>query len=226
MKGQISAAVFDAYGTLFDVHSAAAKLAPQLGDKADPLSATWRQKQLEYTWLRSLMGRHADFWQVTQDALDFALASVEIADPELRQALLDMYAALEPYPEVKAVLRKLRKQGIKTAILSNGAPEMLNAAVAHAGLTDLLDDVLSVEPMKVYKPAPVVYRIPSVRLGIADENIAFMTANAWDAAGASAGGLRVVWVNRFGQPEEVLPAGPERELHSLDALPKTLGTPT
>lgn len=225
MKGEIKAAVFDAYGTLFDVHSAAAKLAPRLGDKADALSATWRDKQLEYTWLRSLMGRHADFLQVTTDALDYAMARVELEDADLRQALLDMYMTLDAYPEVKSVLQKLRKQGIKTAILSNGSPEMLKAAVDHAGLSDLLDDVLSVEPMKVFKPAPVVYRVPGVRLALADEQIAFMTSNTWDAAGASSGGLRVVWINRFGQPREVLPAGPDVELSSLDDLPKTLGRP-
>lgn len=222
MKGEIKAAVFDAYGTLFDVHSAANRLAPRLGDKAGALSEVWRVKQLEYTWLRSLMGRHADFWQVTQDALDYAMAKVELEDADLRQALLEMYLSLEPYPEVKAVLRKLRKAGIKTAILSNGSPEMLSAATKSAGLRELLDDVLSVEPMKVFKPAPVVYRLPSVRLGISDREIAFMTSNAWDAAGAASGGLRVVWVNRLAQPPERLPHGPERTLDSLTDLPKLL----
>ena len=222
MHGSIEVAVFDAYGTLFDVHAATRALASELGDRMEPLSRLWRQKQLEYTWLRSLMRAHADFWQVTEDALDYALAATGGPDDPLRQRLLDLYLTLDAYPEVKDVLTKLRAGGLKTAILSNGSPKMLQAAVDHAGLDELLDDILSVEPMQTFKPTPVVYRLPSVRFGVLDRHVAFMTANAWDAAGASEAGLRVVWVNRFAQPPERLPTQPEAEISDLGQLPDVL----
>jgi len=219
----IDACVFDAYGTLFDVHSAAARCRPALGDKADAVSGTWRDKQLQYTWLRSLMGRHVDFWRVTGDALDYALETHGIDDAELRQRLMDCYLALAPYAEVAETLARLKTAGIKRAILSNGAPGMLDAAVKSAGLGDLLDAVLSVEEIGVYKPHPTVYRLAVDHLGVAAERIAFMSSNAWDASGAAAYGFNVAWVNRFGQRRERLPGAPKAEIKTLAELPALLG---
>jgi 2-haloacid dehalogenase len=183
----------------------------------------WRQKQLEYSWLRSLMNAHADFWQVTRDALDFALSAAGNDDPALRDTLLDLYLSLAPYPEVKSVLSALKHAGYRRAVLSNGAPAMLDAAVRSAGLDDLLNDVLSVEEVGVFKPAPAVYGIAVDRLGLAPQEICFLSSNAWDAAGAAYFGFRVVWVNRFGQVRERLPGKPLHELKTLDALPGLLG---
>jgi 2-haloacid dehalogenase len=219
----VKACVFDAYGTLFDVFSVAAGVRQAIGDKADTVTAMWRQKQLEYSWLRSLMNAHADFWQVTRDALDFALSAAGNDDPALRDTLLDLYLSLAPYPEVKSVLSALKSAGYRRAVLSNGAPAMLDAAVRSAGLDDLLDDVLSVEEVGVFKPAPAVYGIAVDRLGLAPQEICFLSSNAWDAAGAAYFGFRVVWVNRFGQVRERLPGKPLHELKTLDALPGLLG---
>ena len=215
----IDACVFDAYGTLFDVHSAAAACRDALGDKADALSALWRQKQLEYTWLRSLMGAHGDFAAVTADGLDYALRHVGLDDPGLRRRLLDVYRRLQAFPEVPATLAALRRAGFKTAILSNGTPEMLTSAVTHAGISPLLDHLLSVEEVGIYKPHPSVYALAVERLGVAAERICFLSSNGWDAAGAACFGFRVLWVNRYRQPREVLPAGPEAEIADLSALP-------
>lgn len=219
----IQACVFDAYGTLFDVHSAAARCRDALGAKADPLSDTWRQKQLQYTWLRSLMGAHVDFWQVTGDALDYAMAAVELDDPAMRKRLMDLYLELDAYPEVPAVLQRLKAGGLATAVLSNGAPKMLDAAVRSAGLDDRLDHVLSIEDVGIYKPDPRVYQLAADRLGVKPAQICFMSSNAWDAFGASHFGFRVAWVNRFGQPPERLPGRPDAEIADLDALPPLLG---
>lgn len=219
----IEACVFDAYGTLFDVFSVADGVRTAVGDKADAVTAMWRQKQLEYSWLRSLMGAHADFWQLTRDALDYALSAAGNDDPALRDRLLDLYLHLSPYPEVSTILGTLKKAGVRRAILSNGAPAMLDAAVASAGLGDLLDAVLSVEDVGIFKPAPAVYRLATDRFGCGPEDICFMSSNAWDAAGAAHFGFRVVWVNRFGQTRERLPGKPEREIASLAALPGLLG---
>ncbi|MEX0760403.1 MAG: haloacid dehalogenase type II [Tistlia sp.] len=219
----IGACVCDAYGTLFDVHSAAGREAAALGDKAKALSASWRQKQLEYTWLRSLMGRHADFWQVTGEALDYAMALHGIADPALRERLLQLYRSLEAYPDVRPALERLRAGGIRTAILSNGEPSMLSDAVAHAGIADLLDDVQSVESVGIFKPDPRVYRLSVERLGVPAARIAFVSTNAWDAAGAGYFGFRVAWMNRFGLPDERLGNSPDAVIEGLDALPALLG---
>jgi 2-haloacid dehalogenase len=216
----IKACVFDAYGTLFDVSSAAARCREELGDRWQALSDTWRQKQLQYTWLRSLMGRHADFWQVTADALDFAMATHGLANEGLRSRLMDLYLSLDAYPEVRAVLKALKGRGLKTAILSNGTPKMLAAAVESAGIGASLDAVLSVEEVGVFKPHPSVYRLGAERLGVAAGEIAFQSSNAWDAAGAAAFGYRVAWINRFRQAPERLPGRPDVELQSLHALPE------
>ena len=218
----IGACVFDAYGTLFDVAAAAARCRDDLGDKAAPLAALWRTKQLEYTWLRSLMDEYVDFWQVTGDGLDYAMATLGIGD-DLRPRLMDLYMRLDAYGEVKDVLSGLKAADIKTAILSNGAPSMLEAAVKNAGIDDLLDDVLSVDSIGIYKPHPRVYQMAVDGLDVPAGRICFMSSNAWDVAGAANFGFRVVWVNRFGQQRERLPGAYEHEISTLAELPALLG---
>jgi 2-haloacid dehalogenase len=222
----IDACVFDAYGTLFDVSAAAARHRAEIGDSWERFSALWRQKQVEYTWLRSLMGVHADFWQVTADALDYALVStgLEASAPERRAGslharLMEVYRVLDAYADAAATLRALRDQGFRTAVLSNGAPSMLEAAVEKAGLGPLLDAVLSIEAIGIYKPHPSVYRLAVERLEVEAPRICFVTANGWDAAGAAQYGFRVAWINRLGHPPERLPAGPEIEIAALGELP-------
>ncbi|MDH3713639.1 MAG: haloacid dehalogenase type II [Gammaproteobacteria bacterium] len=214
----ITACVFDAYGTLFDVHSAVARHSDAMGNVGDRVSQMWRTKQLEYTWLRSLMGRHADFWQVTGDALDYALNAFDIGDKTLRDSLMDAYLTLSPYPEVRDVLSQLKQRGVQLAILSNGAPNMLGVAVASAEIADLLDEVLSVEDVGIYKPDPRVYQLAVDRLQITPEQISFQSSNAWDAVGAAAFGFKVAWVNRFAQHRERLPAQPQAEIRTLAEL--------
>lgn len=221
--GGIKACVFDAYGTLFDVNAAAQHCAGELGDKWQPLANLWRLRQLEYTWLRSLMGAYVDFWQITAEALDFAMASLDIADNGMRQRLLDLYLQLDAYPEVPAVLQALKAGGFKTAVLSNGSPEMLRSAVDNAGIGDSLDAVLSVHELGIFKPAPAVYQLAVDRLGVAAAEVSFQSSNAWDAHAASHFGFRVAWINRFGQARERLPGAPDAELSDLNALLPTLG---
>ncbi|HEX2479767.1 MAG TPA: haloacid dehalogenase type II [Geminicoccaceae bacterium] len=218
----IEACVFDAYGTLFDVHSAVARLGARVGERADALSQLWRTKQLEYTWLRALIGRHADFWQVTGDALDYALARTGV-DATLREPLLQAYRGLDAYPEVPDALRRLRAGGLKIAILSNGEPKMLGVAARSAGIAELLDAILSVEEVGIFKPHPKVYQLAPNRLGVRPDQIAFQSSNAWDVSGAAAFGLRAVWINRQGAPPERLPGAAEHELRDLSGLPALLG---
>ena len=219
----VQACVFDAYGTLFDFASAARGCADVLGDGIDRLTALWRDKQLQYTWLRALQGRHADFWQVTGDALDFALATLGIDKPGLRGRLMDLYLRLDAFPEVPDVLRRLKKAGMRTAILSNGSPTMLDAVVKSSGLGALLDAVLSVEAVGVYKPHPKVYQLAVDRLAVPAAAIAFQSSNAWDAYAASAFGMRVVWCNRYAAQPERLPGAPDRTVRSLAELPSLVG---
>jgi 2-haloacid dehalogenase len=218
----VRACVFDAYGTLFDFGSAAARCADALGDRTAAVTSLWRDKQLQYAWLRSLQGLHADFWQVTGDALDFTLETLGIADKGVRDRLMGLYLTLECFPEVPQVLRRLKEQGYATAILSNGSPTMLAAVVAGADLGGLLDHVLSIEDVGVYKTHPKVYQMSVDRLGVAASSMAFMSSNAWDAHAASAFGMRVVWCNRYGQRRERLPGTPDREIRSLAELPALL----
>lgn len=213
------AAVFDAYGTLFDVASAAERAKESLGTKWQQLAELWRAKQLQYTWLRSLMGKHADFWRVTGDALDFAMESLGVDDRDLRQRLMALYERLGAYPDARPALERLRAMGLKLAILSNGAPRMLAAAAETAGLAPLLDEVISIEDVAVYKPSPAVYRLAPDRLGLWPAEIAFVSANGWDACGARVSGLRVAWCNRAGQPRERIPDPPDVEIRSLAELP-------
>ncbi|HTP82378.1 MAG TPA: haloacid dehalogenase type II [Alphaproteobacteria bacterium] len=219
----IDACVFDAYGTLFDTGSAAARCKEALGADWTTVSDLWRRKQLEYSWLRSLMGRHADFWHVTGESLDYALALAKRTDPVLRAMLMQQYLSLDPYPEAEEALRRLKAKGMKTAVLSNGTPTMLTAAVNSSGLSALIDAALSVEAVGIYKPHPSVYQVAVDKLGVAAARICFLSSNGWDAAGAAAFGFRVVWVNRNGAPTENLPAMPERQITSLAQLPALLG---
>ena len=218
----IKAFVFDAYGTLFDYASAAAGCRDVLGDRVGPLTALWRDKQLQYTWLRSLQGRHTDFWQVTGDALDFALEAEGIGDLGLRARLMNLYLTLDMFPEVRDTLRALKAAGFKTAILSNGSPAMLAAAVRHAAIGEFLDEILSVEAVGVFKPHPKVYQLAVDRLGVAAGAISFQSSNAWDAYAASAFGMHVVWCNRYNQSQERLPGKPDHEVRSLADLPALL----
>jgi 2-haloacid dehalogenase len=215
----IGACVFDAYGTILDFASAAARCRDVLGEETARLTALWRDKQLQYTWLRAAQGRHADFWQVTGEALDFALDTLGRDDAGLRDRLMQLYLALEPFPEVPAMLRELRSAGFATAILSNGTPEMLAAAIDNAGLAGLFDHVLSVEMVGVFKPHPKVYQLACDRLGMAADRIAFLSSNGWDAHAAAAFGMRALWCNRSGQKRDRLPGSLEREIGSLAEVP-------
>lgn len=221
--GGIRACVFDAYGTLFDYASAAAGCRDELGDELDRLTLLWREKQLQYSWLRALEGRHADFWQVTGDALDFAMQTLGLADRALRERLMTLYLRLDVFPEVPEMLQQLRAKGLKTAILSNGSPNMLRAVVENARIANLIDAVLSVEEVGVYKPHPKVYQLAVDRLGFGPRAISFQSSNSWDAYAASAFGMRVVWCNRYGQQREQLPGDPDRVIWTLAAFPEMVG---
>lgn len=218
----IRACVFDAYGTLFDFASAAAGCADVLGDRTGPLTTLWRDKQLQYSWLRGLQGNYVDFWQVTGDALDYTLETLGLTGAVLRDRLMALYRTLGVFPEVPAVLRRLKDAGFATAILSNGSPDMLASAVEGAGIGGLLDMVLSVHELRTFKTDPRAYRLAVQRLGVPAEAITFQSSNAWDAHAASAFGMRVVWCNRYGQRRERLPGAPDREIRSLAELPALL----
>jgi 2-haloacid dehalogenase len=219
----IRACVFDAYGTLFDFGSAAACCGDALGDTLPAFTTLWRDKQLQYTWLRTLQGRHADFWEVTGDALDYTIETLGFADAALRERLMQLYLTLDAFPEVPETLRRLKAAGLKTAILSNGSPAMLRPLVESAGIAGLLDAVLSVEDAGVFKTHPRVYQLAVHRLGVPASAISFQSSNAWDAYAASAFGMRVVWCNRYGQKRERLPGAPDREVRTLAELPALLG---
>jgi len=220
---QVKACVFDAYGTLFDVHSAVRQGGQALGEKADAVSELWRQKQLEYTWLRSLMGAHADFWQVTADSLAFALGACGVSDAKLHEKLMGLYRTLAAYEEVAGTLAVLKASGLATAILSNGSPAMLEVAVQSAGLAPHLDDLLSVEEVGIYKPDARVYQLAPERLGLQREQICFLSSNCWDAKGAAHFGFQVVWINRFHRQQDNLPGDFAAVIHRLDELPPLLG---
>jgi 2-haloacid dehalogenase len=219
----VRACVFDAYGTVFDHGSAALRHTAELKEKTEPLTRLWRQKQVEYTWLRGLQQRHADFWQVTADALDFAMESVGIEDGGLREELLQTYLRLEAFADVLPAIQQIRARGMRTAILSNGTPEMLAAAVGSAGLAGEFEAVISVEEAGVFKPHPRVYELALERLGLERGEILFLSSNGWDAYAASAFGMRVGWCNRYGQVAERLPGKPEYEIRTLAELPGLLG---
>ena len=219
----IRACVFDAYGTVFDFAAAARGCTDALGAQAPALTALWRDKQLQYTWLRSMQGRYVDLWQITGDSLDYALETLGLAEPALRARLMDLYRTLAVFPEIPDMLRRLRAAGIRTAILSNGSPAMLASAVAGNHLAELLDAVISVDEVGVFKPDPRVYQHALDRLGVAATEVSFQSSNAWDAWAASAFGMRVVWCNRYAQKPERLPGRPDHEVTSLAALPALVG---
>jgi 2-haloacid dehalogenase len=219
----IAACVFDAYGTLFDFGSAAARCRDVLGDDLNRLTALWRERQLQYSWLRAVQGRHADFWQVTGDALDFTLETLHLQEPGLRERLMQLYLTLAPFPDVAPVLQALERSGLKLAILSNGSPAMLKAAVTGAGLEGRFDAILSVEAAGIYKPSPRVYQLAVDHFGLPASAILFLSSNGWDAYAASAFGLRVVWCNRFDQRPERLPGKPDCQIKSMLELPAVLG---
>jgi 2-haloacid dehalogenase len=212
------AVVFDAYGTLFDVHSAVARHADKIGPDAARLSELWRTKQLEYSWVSALAGRYEPFWAFTERALDYALARNPSVDPAARQFLLDAYRKLNAYPEAPAVLAGLRERGLRTAILSNGDPAMLGEAVASAGLHDLLDAALSVDAEKTFKTDPRAYQIAVAAFAAERRDIAFVSSNRWDVAGATAFGFPSVWVNRSGLPEEYPALQPVAVIQNLAGL--------
>ncbi|GAA0593527.1 haloacid dehalogenase type II [Craurococcus roseus] len=217
------AAVFDAYGTLLDVHAAVGRHAARLGDKAQPLSALWRSKQLEATWILSACGAYEDFWAITDRALGHAMRVHGVSDAALRADLLSAYRELDAYPDAAPTLQALRAAGLGTAILSNGTPEMLASAVAAGGLGPLLDDVLSVHPLRRYKPDARVYALATERFACQPHEIAFVSSNAWDAYGAARFGFRVFWANRAGGPLEYwLDELAEAALPGLAALPQRL----
>lgn len=220
----IDVCVFDAYGTLFDVSAAAREAAGEPGNERlaevwPKLAEDWRQKQLQYTWLRAITGDHTDFWTVTQDALDWALEAQGIADATLRARLLRLYRQLSAYPEAAEVLGRLKRAGQTTAILSNGDPGMLGDAVASAGIGGLLDAVLSVESVGVYKPHARVYDMVGDRFGTAPDRVLFVSANGWDAAGAAGYGFRTAWINRGDAPVDRLPGRPDHVLKDLTRVP-------
>ncbi len=215
----VRACVFDAYGTLFDIHAPLRKLAPEIGPEAENISKLWRQKQLEYTWLRSLMGVHADFWHVTGDALDYALEHYKVHELGLRDEIMALYLKLEAYPDVVEALQAVRNQGKRTAILSNGSPSMLDSAVRHAGVEKLFDAVLSVEDVGIYKPSRRVYRHAMQKLQLHDApSICFVSANSWDAQAAAQFGFQAVRVNRFGLADDRIPGKPAALIADLGSL--------
>lgn len=226
----IKTCIFDAYGTLFDVAAAARQAAsepdfPALKDTWAQLAQEWRLKQLQYTWLRALTNDHTDFWSVTQDGLDYALDKTGLAgDPALRERLCQLYWQLDAYPEVPAMLKTLKQNGLNTGILSNGSPDMLDGAVTSAGVGDVLDDVLSVESVGIFKPHPSVYDLVQARFDGARDAVLFVSSNGWDAAAAAGYGFTSVWVNRMGEPMDRLPARPSHVLNDLTPIPDLANT--
>jgi len=221
----IKACVFDAYGTLFDVAAAAREAAEEPGREAlaqvwQKVASDWRLKQLQYSWLRAVADAHTDFWEVTQNGLDWALEASGLDDPELRERLLALYWGLSAYPEVPAMLAALKAADYQTAILSNGSPKMLAGAVGSAQIGDLLDDVLSVEDVGVFKPHRSVYQLVPDRFRCAPDEVLFVSSNGWDAAAAVGFGFRCVWVNRVGEPMDRLPWIPDKVLGDLTTIPE------
>ncbi|PZN50619.1 MAG: haloacid dehalogenase type II [Proteobacteria bacterium] len=215
---QHAAYVFDAYGTLFDVHAAVRKHAAAIGPDGQLLSEIWRAKQLEYSWVRTLMGTYTDFWQLTEQALDYAYSRVPSANKALRTDLLHAYMHLDCYPEVPSVLKSLKMSGAKLAILSNGSPSMLEAAVRSAALDTVLDEVFSVDRVRRFKTDPAVYEMVTSAWRLYPEAVSFQSSNRWDIAGATRAGFRTVWINRADMPDEYPDLPPGLILPSLEAL--------
>ena len=210
--------VFDAYGTLFDVHAAIARHRTAAGPDADRFSELWRTKQLEYSWTLTLAGHYTDFWTLTERALDYAFARFPSVDRALRQNLLDAYFKLDAFADARAALENLKARGLNTAILSNGSPPMLGAAVTASGMAGVLDAVLSVDAARAYKPRPEVYALVTARFAVEPQQVAFVSSNRWDAMGAAAFGFRPFWVNRAKMPDEYPEQPPLRVIADLSAL--------
>ncbi len=210
--------IFDAYGTLFDVHAALRRHATAAGPEADRFSDIWRGKQLEYTWTLTLAGAYEDFWTLTERALDYAFARVPAVDKGLRSALLETYMTLDAFPDARTALAALKRQGHRSAILSNGSPRMLAAAVGNAGIGGDLDAVLSVDAVRMYKPRGEVYALVTQHFQVAPGEVTFVSSNRWDVMGAAAFGFRCVWVNRIGAPDEYAAFAPEKVVRDLAAL--------
>ena len=215
---KIKACIFDAYGTLFDVNAACRELSMEVGGNWEKLASLWRLRQVEYTWLRNSMDEYIDFWQITSDALDYAMETLGIKNNELREQLLNLYLKLEAYPEVKVLLTKLKQRGLKTGILSNGSMKMLNSAVDNANIREYLDEILSVEECEIYKPSSKVYDLVKIKMQINKENVLFFSSNAWDMHAASNYGFKTIWVNRFNNKLERLPGKPINIVNSLDKI--------
>ncbi len=219
----IEICVFDAYGTLYDFNSAVARHRAAVGPKADALSEMWRTKQIQYTWLRNSMSAYAPFWQVTGEALDNCLATFGITDKAVRENLLGAYLALDPFPEVPAMLEKLKKAGKRLAILSNGNPDMLDPMVKASGLAGYFEAVISVDDAKIFKVDPMTYELVKKRTGVVADKVCFLSSNCWDAHGAAQFGFRTLWVNRGGLPEDNLPGTIVAQIKDLSHLPSELG---
>ena len=214
----VKVCIFDAYGTLFDVNAACRELSKEVGEQWQELATLWRLRQVEYTWLRNSMNEYINFWNITEDALEYAMETLNIKNEELKIKLLDLYLKLEAYPEVEKVLKQLKKEGYQTGILSNGSEEMLGSAVKNAKLENLLDKVLSVEKCKVYKPSSKVYDLVEKEFKINKINCAFFSSNAWDMHAAAHYGFKTIWVNRFEGNLEKLPGKPYKIVQTLEKI--------
>ena len=213
----IKAIIFDAYGTLFDVNSAAEKCKDKIGDKWEPFANFWRTTQLEYTWLRSLMKRHKDFWQITEESLDKSMMAFNI-DPKMKNELLNLYKVLSPFQEVPETLKSLKEKNFKLAILSNGTPSLLNNLVKSNNLNNLFDDLFSIEEVKIYKPHPKVYDLPIEKYKIKKNEVVFLSANTWDVSGAGNYGYQSIWVNRNNNIFDNLDYKPNNQINNLSEL--------
>ena len=213
----IKAIIFDAYGTLFDVNSAAEKCRDKIGDKWEGFANHWRTTQLEYTWLRSLMKRHKDFWQITEDSLDKSMSVFKI-DNSMKEELLNLYKILSPFEEVPEVLKSLKEKNFKLAILSNGTPKLLNHLVSTNNLQNIFDDIFSIEEVKIYKPDSRVYDLPTKKFKIRKDEIVFLSANTWDVSGAGNYGFNSIWVNRNNNIFDSLDFKPNIEIKNLQEL--------
>ena len=217
----IKAVLFDAYGTLLDIASATNRLVetqryPELSEKAEALTDIWRARQLHYSWLRSLMGEYQSFWQLTQDGLDFAMKATGLeGHDDLRADLLGLYRQIDAYEDGRAILEMMKAHNMPCGILSNGNQHMLDEAVQHAGLMPYLDRLLSVESLQIFKPAPQVYQFGCDAFGVKPDEILFFSSNGWDIGGAAVFGYQTIWVNRAGQPQEILPKAPDHEVANL-----------